>query len=172
MDHVEATLKQAQAEILACRDVAALKQVERRYVGKKGVVAELLATIPGLPPEQRKQVGKSANQLKQAVLAAIEARRAELPEAALASERRGRGFDPTLPPTPLQTGSLHPLTLVTRELEDLFQSMGYSVLDGPEVELDYYNFEALNIDRDPPARGSHDTFYCDDLVNLVLRTHS
>jgi phenylalanyl-tRNA synthetase alpha chain len=172
MDKVEATLKQARDEILACRDVDALKQVERRYVGKKGIVAELLATIPGLPPEQRKQVGKSANQLKRAVLAAVETHRAELAEATLASERQGQGFDPTLPPAPLQTGSLHPLTLVTRELEDLFQSMGYTVLDGPEVELDYYNFEALNIDRDHPARDSQDTFYCDERGNLVLRTHT
>jgi phenylalanyl-tRNA synthetase alpha chain len=172
MDDVEATLQQAQAEVLACRDPAALKQVERRYVGKKGVVAQLLAGIPGLPPEQRKQVGQSANQLKRAVLAAVEARRAEFAEAALASERQARGFDPTLPPAPLRTGSLHPLTLVTRELEDLFQSMGYIVLDGPEVELDYYNFEALNIDRDHPARDSQDTFYCDERGDLVLRTHT
>ena len=172
MENVEAIQKRAEAEVLACDDVAALKEVERRYVGKKGVVAELLSQMRDLPPEQRKPLGKSANQLKQAVLAAVERRRAQLSEAELATERLGEGFDPTLPPAPLQTGSLHPLTLVTRELEDLFQSMGYTVLDGPEVELDYYNFEALNIDKDHPARDSQDTFYCDERGQVVLRTHT
>jgi phenylalanyl-tRNA synthetase alpha chain len=172
MDNIEDIQKRAEKEILASEDVATLKDVERRYVGKKGVASELLSTISGLPPEQRKEAGKSANQLKQAVLAAVKRRRAELSEAALANERRGEGFDPTLPPAPLQTGSLHPLTLVTRELEDLFQSLGYSVLDGPEVELDYYNFEALNIDKDHPARDSQDTFFCDDRGHVVLRTHT
>ncbi|MFP6604967.1 MAG: phenylalanine--tRNA ligase subunit alpha, partial [Myxococcota bacterium] len=95
-----------------------------------------------------------------------------LDSESLEAERTAGGFDPTLPPARLATGSLHPITQVTRELEDLFISMGYSVLDGPEVELDYYNFEALNIPKDHPARDSHDTFFCDSEGHLVLRTHT
>lgn len=168
----EATLSEACDQIAACRDADALKDVERHYLGRKGVVAAALASIGGLPPDERKAVGQSANRLKQAIQERVDARAAELEAARLAAERSGAGFDPTLPPARLETGSLHPVTQVTRELEDLFLSMGYTVLDGPEVELDHYNFEALNIPRDHPARDSHDTFFCDDEGRLVLRTHT
>jgi len=172
MENLDATLEEAVGKIAACEDAAALKEVERAYVGKKGAVASILATIPSLPPGERKDVGRGANQLKQAILEAIAARAGELSSATLAAERQGEGFDATLPPARLATGSLHPITQVTRELEDLFESMGYTVLDGPEVELDHYNFEALNIGRDHPARDSQDTFYCDAEGRLVLRTHT
>jgi phenylalanyl-tRNA synthetase alpha chain len=170
-DH-EATLEEARKRIEGCDDAVALKAVEREYVGKKGVVAGLLASIPSLAPEERRNVGQAANQLKQAVLQAVEARSQVLGQATLEAERSGEGFDATLPPAPTHRGSLHPITQVTRELEDLFQSMGYQVLDGPEVELDYYNFEALNIPADHPARDSHDTFFCDERGGLVMRTHT
>ena len=136
------------------------------------MVASLLASIPSLPPEERRGAGQAANQLKAAFTEAVAARSSELEAEALEAERRGEGFDPTLPPAGTRRGSLHPITQVTRELEDLFQSMGYHVLDGPEVELDYYNFEALNIPADHPARDSQDTFYCDADGRLVLRTHT
>jgi phenylalanyl-tRNA synthetase alpha chain len=172
MENLDATLEEALGKIAACADESALKEVERTYVGKKGAVAAILATIPSLPPSERKDVGRGANQLKQAILEAVAARAGELSSASLAAERKGEGFDATLPPARLATGSLHPITQVTRELEDLFESMGYTVLDGPEVELDHYNFEALNIGRDHPARDSQDTFYCDTEGRLVLRTHT
>jgi phenylalanyl-tRNA synthetase alpha chain len=171
MDY-EAALEEAGAKISACDDSDALKQIEREYLGRKGTIAALLASIGKRPHEERKAVGESANRLKQAVRERIDQRAAELTEKSLELERSGTGFDPTLPPARLQTGSLHPITQVTRELEDLFVSMGYSVLDGPEVELDHYNFEALNIPADHPARDSHDTFFCDPLGRLVLRTHT
>jgi phenylalanyl-tRNA synthetase alpha chain len=172
MENLDATLEEALGKIAACADESALKEVERTYVGKKGAVAAILATIPSLPPSERKDVGRGANQLKQAILEAVAVRAGEFSSASLAAERKGEGFDATLPPARLATGSLHPITQVTRELEDLFESMGYSVLDGPEVELDHYNFEALNIGRDHPARDSQDTFYCDTEGRLVLRTHT
>ncbi len=171
MDH-EATLTEVKAKAQACQDARALKDLEREYVGRKGVVAGLLASIGQRPPEERKEFGRRANQLKEAVREILEARGAEISSVRLATDRRGEGFDPTLPPARQTTGSLHPITQVTRELEDLFLSMGYSILDGPEVELDYYNFEALNIPRDHPARDSHDTFFCDEIGRLVLRTHT
>ena len=172
MDNGEAKLRQARERILACQDAKALKAVEREYVGKNGVVAKLLASIGERPPEERPGIGKEANRLKQAVLEAVEVRQRALAEAALEAQRSGEGFDASLPPPRQQRGSLHPLTQVTRELEDLFQSMGYRVLDGPEVELDYYNFEALNIPAHHPARDSQDTFYCDEQGHLVMRTHT
>jgi phenylalanyl-tRNA synthetase alpha chain len=162
----------ARSRVAEAEDEGSLRLVEREYTGKGGVVAGLLAAIPTLPPEQRRDAGASANRLKQAVLEAVEARQAELAAAALQAERSGEGFDPTLPAPAAGRGSLHPITQVTRELEDLFQSMGYEVLDGPEIELDFYNFEALNIPADHPARDSQDTFFVDADGARVLRTHT
>ena len=167
-----AVLAAAREKIRGAGDRNAVKDVEREYLGKKGIVAALLASIGALPPEERKLVGQQANRLKQAIQALVAERDAELGQQVLDAERVGAGFDPTLPSAPLETGSLHPITQVTRELEDLFLSMGYSPLDGPEVELDHYNFEALNIPRDHPARDSHDTFFCDAAGALVMRTHT
>jgi phenylalanyl-tRNA synthetase alpha chain len=167
-----ATLADAREKIAGAADRNALKDIERVFLGKKGVVAALLASIGSQPAEERKGFGQRANQLKQAIQDLISARADEIGHQTLAREREGQGFDPTLPPSALETGSLHPITQVTRELEDLFLSMGYSVLDGPEVELDHYNFEALNIPLDHPARDSHDTFFCDEAGALVLRTHT
>ena len=165
-------LADAQAKILACDDLDGLKTVEREFVGKQGAVAQLLASISDYPPEQRRGVGQRANALKQAVQEAVHNRQQTLAEARVAAERQGEGFDASLPPPRPRRGSLHPLTQVTRELEDIFQSMGYTVLDGPEVETDYYNFEALNIHADHPARDSHDTFFCEGDGHLVMRTHT
>jgi phenylalanyl-tRNA synthetase alpha chain len=168
----EQTLQEARERILACENASALKDLEREYIGKKGVVAQILAAIPNLAPEDRKAHGQRANQLKQAIHEALAARQSDFEAAGLAHARRADDFDPTLPPPRAERGSLHPITQVTRELEDLFVSMGYEVLDGPEVELDFYNFEALNITKDHPARDSQDTFYCDAAGQLVLRTHT
>ena len=172
MTDTQALAQEARAKIAAAEDEAALKAVEREYTGKEGVVAGLLAAIPSLPPTERRDAGISANELKQAVLQAVGERQDELGAAALEAERSGAGFDPSLPAPGARRGSLHPITQVTRHLEDLFQSMGYEVLDGPEVELDFYNFEALNIPGDHPARDSQDTFFVDADGSRVLRTHT
>lgn len=148
-----------------------LRAVERDYLDKGGVVAALLASIPGLPPERRREVGSGANRLKGELAAALAARREALFEAELAGGG-GIPFDPTLPPAPAPRGSLHPVTAVMEEVEDVFTSMGYLVLDGPEVELDFYNFRALNIPADHPAREHQDTFWCDREQSLVLRTQT
>lgn len=168
----EATLDDARRRIEACEDTAALKEIEREFIGKKGAIAAMLAEIPKLAPEERKAHGQKANALKQSIAALVEARQARFDADELSAARRADDFDPTIPAPRPTRGSLHPITQVTRELEDLFVSMGYEVLDGPEVELDHYNFEALNITRDHPARDSQDTFYCDEVGKLVLRTHT
>ena len=172
---IEAHLEDAQTRIASAASTEDLRAIEREFTGKDGVVASMLAAIPTLPPEQRKDAGQSANRLKTAVLEALAAREAQLANAALEAERQADGFDATLPPPRLRRGTLHPVTQVTRELEDLFTSMGYRVLDGPEVELDEYNFEKLNIPADHPARDTQDTFYCDapgSKATLLLRTHT
>lgn len=172
-------LTSAKARIEAATSLDDLRMVERDFTGKGGVVAGLLAAIPTLPPAERRDAGQGANKLKSAVLELLEAARAGLAQAAIEAAREGRGFDPTLPGAASPRGSLHPVTLVTRELEDIFSSMGYEILDGPEVELDTYNFERLNIPADHPARDMHDTFWCDvsgverdSDVGILLRTHT
>ena len=172
MTDADTLLAQALERARAAPDEEALRAIDREFLQKGGVVASLLASIPTLPGDQRKAAGQSANRIKQELEAALAARKLALDDAALASERSGAGFDPTLPGKPLERGGLHPITQVTRELEDLFTSMGYMVLDGPEVELDGYNFEALNIPRDHPARDMQDTFFCDPEGKLVMRTHT
>ncbi|MEM8712248.1 MAG: phenylalanine--tRNA ligase subunit alpha [Planctomycetota bacterium] len=175
MTDTEAILQDGLARVAAASDAEALRAIEREFTGKDGVVASMLAAIPTLPPEERKGAGQSANQLKQAIQKALAERAVALANDALLAERKGEGFDATLPPPRLERGTLHPVTQVTRELEDLFTSMGYLVLDGPEVELDEYNFEKLNIPADHPARDTQDTFYCDapgSKATLLLRTHT
>ncbi len=172
MEDRQVLLEDARAQIDAAPDAEAVKAVERAFTGKKGSVSALMAQIPTLPPEERKAFGQSVNELKRAIQDQVQARLAALAAAELASDREASGFDPTLPPPRQSRGSLHPITQVTRELEDLFESMGYEVLDGPEVELDFYNFEALNIPADHPARDSQDTFFCDEAGKLVMRTHT
>lgn len=149
-----------------------LRAVEREFIGKEGSVSELLAAVPTLDPAQRPVVGKGANLLKRDIQAAIQDKKAQLEAAAVEAQRSGQGFDSTLPGAPQVRGSLHPLTLVRREVEAIFLSMGYRVLDGPEVELDEYNFQALNIPADHPAREMQDTFYCDREGKLVMRTQT
>ena len=168
----EATLQKARADIRSAASREELSAVERRWLAKGGEVGSLLGAIQSAPAEERKRLGVEANALKRALEEALAARRAELEQAELDVERRAEGFDPTLPPARVRRGTLHPVTLVTRELEDIFTSMGYAVLDGPEVELDYYNFEALNIPADHPAREMYDTFWCDEERHLLLRTHT
>ena len=149
-----------------------LRAVEREFIGKEGSVSELLAAVPTLDPAQRPVVGKGANLLKRDIQAAIQEKKSQLEAAAVEAQRSGEGFDATLPGAPQVRGSLHPLTLVRREVEAIFLSMGYRVLDGPEVELDQYNFQALNIPADHPAREMQDTFYCDREGKLVMRTQT
>ena len=161
----EAALAQAEGE-------ATLQAFERAWLGKQGPLAELLAAIPGLPAEARPRLGKAANLLKRELAAGLAQRRAAIADAALRVARSAEGYDATLPARPAPCGSLHPITRIRREVEDIFASMGYLVLDGPEVELDHYNFEALNFPANHPARDLQDTFWCDNEGHVLLRTHT
>jgi len=165
----DAHLQTALDRVRSAPDLEALRALERE---SRVLVDEGFAAARQSPPERRKEAFQSVQRAKEAIEAAIRARKDEFEAAALESERSGAGFDPTLPAPKPRRGSLHPITQVTRELEDLFTSMGWRVLDGPEVELERYNFDALNISRDHPARDTMDTFRCDPEGKLVLRTHT
>jgi len=162
--------QQAQAAIEATTDLQSLDQVRVQFLGKKGVLTEQLKQLGSLPDDQRRTAGQAINVVKKQVQDAIEARKGELQarllEAQLASER----IDVTLPGRGQQGGGLHPVTRTLQRIEQLFASMGFVTVEGPEIEDDYHNFEALNIPAHHPARAMHDTFYVD--AHRVLRTHT
>jgi phenylalanyl-tRNA synthetase alpha chain len=160
----------ALAAIAAATTEAALRDEEVAALGKKGSITELSKLIAAAPPAERGPIGKAINTAKQAVTQAIEARRAALVDEAIRAETQDLGFDITLPGARPGRGSLHPLTIVQEQLEDIFLAMGFDVLDYYEVEDDFHNFEALNIPAHHPARDMHDTFWTKD--GLVLRTHT
>ncbi|MGH7379579.1 MAG: phenylalanine--tRNA ligase subunit alpha [Candidatus Methylomirabilales bacterium] len=150
-------------------DEGALEDLRVRYLGRRGSLTAILRGLPDLPPEARPVVGQRANAVKAAIEGALEARRLALRAAArvgLAADR----LDSTLPGRPPMLGGLHPLTATLEDILEIFSSLGFAVAEGPEVELDYYNFEALNIPKDHPARDMQDTFYITDEV--LLRTHT
>jgi phenylalanyl-tRNA synthetase alpha chain len=169
---IEPLRSQAESEIQNAPDPNALKDIERKYLGKSGVLAGWLAQIPQLEPAQRPLLGQAVNRLKKELAELIQARTAGLEKDLAEREAQADTFDPTLPPPAVVRGTLHPLTMLTREIEDLFVSMGYQVADGPEIETDWNNFQALNIPPDHPARDSQDTFYLEGPGPLVLRTHT
>lgn len=156
--------------IAATADLAALRQLEAGLFGQKGEVLELVRSVTTLPKEERPAFGKAANAVKQAVEAALAERRERFEKAELERELQASDFDPTEPGPRPTRGALHPITIVQNELVDLFTSMGFRWEDGPEVESEYFNFDALNIPGDHPARESQDTFWLDD--GNLLRTHT
>lgn len=154
---------------VAAADEGALEDLRVRYLGRRGSLTAILRGLGDLPPEARPVVGQRANAVKAAIEGALEARRLALRAAArvgLAADR----LDSTLPGRPPMLGGLHPLTATLEDILEIFASLGFAVAEGPEVELDYYNFEALNIPKDHPARDMQDTFYITDEV--LLRTHT
>ncbi|MDI6710630.1 MAG: phenylalanine--tRNA ligase subunit alpha [Thermoanaerobacterales bacterium] len=158
-------------ELLDTADsLESLEELRIRLLGKKGELTRFLRGLNGLPAEDRPRVGRRANEVKEEIEAILAARAAELKEAHRAARLNAERIDVTLPGTPLGVGTRHPLTLVREEIEEIFLGMGYTIVEGPEVETDYYNFEALNFPKDHPARDMQDTFLVDE--NLLLRTHT
>ena len=158
------------AEVASASDLDALSAVEHRLLGKKGILTELVKSVATLPREERPAAGKAFHEHKVAVQAAVDARRADLDARAMDAELGAGDFDPTEPGPVLQRGTLHPITIVQNELVDLFVSMGFTWQDGPEIESEFFNFEALNIPGDHPARDTQDTFWNTD--GTLLRTHT
>ncbi len=158
----------ALAEIAGAADGAALQALRVAYLGRgSGQLNALLRGLGALPAEQRKQAGAAVNAARAAVEEALSARAAALGGGSGAARSQ---LDLTLPGTGWPCGRLHPVTLTMRRITGIFTALGFAVADGPEVELDYYNFEAINIPATHPARDMHDTFYCGD--DVLLRTHT
>ena len=149
---------------------AELEQAKAQWLGKTGTLTELLKNLGKLSNEERPQAGARINAAKQQVEAALNARRDAIKAQALEQQLAQEALDVTLPGRGLGAGGLHPVTRTLSRIEALFRSIGFDVADGPEIETDFYNFTALNIPENHPARAMHDTFYVDD--KHVLRTHT
>jgi phenylalanyl-tRNA synthetase alpha chain len=170
LNELEAVKSTALEEVAAAGDGAALDAVEVKYLGRSGEITQMLKSIGKLPAQERPAFGKRANEVKGEVAEAVEARRRELVRASLESDLDSF-YDMTLPGTDRRPlGNIHPLMQVRETIEDLFTSMGFIIAEGPEIETDYYNFEALNIPADHPAKDIMDTFWLTD--GNLLRTHT
>jgi phenylalanyl-tRNA synthetase alpha chain len=160
----------AEAEIAEVRSEKDLLEVKTRYLGRKGLLTGLLRNIGSVSPEDRPLFGKQSNEVKEILAEKIEAALAGIKVIEKGDILAREKVDVTLEGRRIKPGKLHPVTQVRNEICSIFASFGFSVVEGPEVELDYYNFEALNIPKDHPARDMQDTFYIED--NIVLRTHT
>jgi phenylalanyl-tRNA synthetase alpha chain len=161
---------QTLGEIARAADLNALEQIRVRLLGKTGVITEQLKSLGGLPAESRPSAGQRINEAKQSLGEAITRRRAELEQASVAAALAAGQIDVTLPGRGQAPGGLHPVTKVRLRMEELFRRAGFRVAEGPEVEDDFHNFEALNIPENHPARALMDTFYFGD--GRLLRTHT
>ena len=170
MQSLENIKAEAVVAIEAALDIAALEELRVSYLGKKGALTGLLKNLGQLSAEERPKAGAEINAVKQQLNEQLNARKASLQGAALDSQLAEEAIDVTLPGRRAETGSLHPITRTIQRMETFFSSMGFEVVEGPEIEDDYHNFEALNIPVHHPARAMHDTFYVDD--THVLRTHT
>ena len=170
IDDLKAIENQIMDEIEAANALADIKAVRVKYLGKKGPITEALRGMRDLSPEERPQVGAYTNELKAKASTKLSEKEEQLSTAALEAKLQAEAIDVTLPGEKPVTGTKHVLTQVMEEIEDLFVSMGYEVVEGPEVESDFYNFERMNLPKDHPARDMQDTFYINDEV--LLRTHT
>lgn len=161
---------QCLTDIEQANSLADLDQVRVKYFGKKGALTAVLKQMGKLSPEERPLIGALANEIREALEATMAGKKDLLGKKAMEEKLENESIDVTLPGKKKKLGKTHPLTLVLREIEEIFQGMGYDIATGPEVELDYYNFEALNMPKDHPARDTQDTFYIND--NVVLRTQT
>lgn len=163
-------LASAEAAVAASADLKALENVRVEYLGKTGQITQLLKTLGNLPESERRAVGQSVNQAKETLQAVIQTRKHILEKHALEAAIAAEQLDVTLPGRGMEQGHLHPITRTLNRIEEWFLRLGFSIEEGPEVEDDFHNFEALNIPSHHPARAMHDTFYFPD--GKLLRTHT
>lgn len=167
---MENVLNEGLLAIEACQNLADLQNVRNEYLSKKGLVTQLMGKMKDLSAEDKPAYGAQVNQVKQSLEAAFKLKEEALQEAAFDVQLQKGKIDLSLPSAMPLVGTLHPLTIVQSEIEQFFMGMGYLVKEGPEVELDYYNFERANIPQDHPARDMQDTFYIN--AEWLLRTHT
>ncbi len=170
MQELDQILDQALQQFAAIEQAAELEQAKARYLGREGRLTELLKGLGKLSAEERPAAGARINQVKQAIESALQQRREALQKNLLQLKLAAEALDVTLPGRGRGVGGLHPVTRTLERIESLFHSIGYAVAQGPEIESDFYNFTALNIPQNHPARDMHDTFYVDE--QHVLRTHT
>jgi len=168
--NLDEILKDAEREFAAVANLPVLDQVKARFLGKSGAITEQMKGLSALPPDQRKVVGARINQVKDQVEALLKARREAIQTEELNRQLAAESLDISLPGRGEVSGGLHPVTRTLARIEQLFASVGFVVADGPEIETDFYNFTALNIPENHPARAMHDTFYLDG--GALLRTHT
>ena len=169
-DALDKLVSKANQAIQGAQDLKALDELRVAYLGKKGEITQKMQSLGKLAPEERKEAGKQINGAKQAIQSAIEARKTALQTAELDAKLAAEAIDVTLPGRGQETGGLHPVTMTLQRIEKMFAQLGFEIAEGPEIEDDYHNFEALNIPESHPARAMHDTFYFDE--RTVLRTHT
>ena len=169
-DSLPALLKEAEQAVAAAGDEQSLEALRVRYLGKKGSLTALLKSLGTLPAAERPAAGERINQAKTALQQAIEARKQALVTADVEAQLAAEKIDVTLPGRRQSAGGLHPVSLTLERIGTIFQAAGYEVEEGPEIEDEYYNFEALNIPAHHPARAMHDTFYVSS--GTLLRTHT
>ena len=167
---LEKLLEEAKVAVEQAADLGALDEIRVKWLGKSGVFTEQLKGLGKLPKEERPQAGQAINKAKQALQQEIQQRKESLETEALNARLQQERIDVTLPGRGQGTGGLHPVTRTLERIDELFLSAGFEVAEGPEIEDNYHNFEALNIPEHHPARAMHDTFYFDE--NLLLRTHT
>jgi len=170
MENVNRIVAEGIAAIEAARDFNALEQIKAHYLGKTGELTGLLKTLGQMSPEERKTIGAHINECKNQFQTAFNAKRDALNEAKLQAQLAAEALDITLPGRAQESGGLHPVTLTLQRVVELFHGMGFEVADGPEIEDDFHNFQALNIPANHPARAMQDTFYVEN--GDVLRTHT
>lgn len=169
-EKLQSLKSEALAAVAAATDEKLLDEVRVKYLGKKGELTAILKQMGGLSPEERPIMGQLVNKAKAELEEAIAVALADFKAKAADAKLKAETLDITMPAKPAVKGGLHPLNVVLNDMIDIFQSMGFDVVDGPEVETDYYNFEALNVPQDHPARDMQDTFYLAE--NLLLRTQT
>jgi phenylalanyl-tRNA synthetase alpha chain len=175
MDNIDALKSELTGSITSAGDVDALEQIRISALGKKGQITALMKSLGAMEPDERKAAGQSLNVLKQEIADLLDARKSELENADLDARLAEERIDVTLPTRPEEHGTIHPISQTTDELISIFGEMGFVVAEGPSIEEDWYNFTALNIPVDHPARQEHDTFYINaekEDQRMVLRTHT
>ncbi|SCY36131.1 phenylalanyl-tRNA synthetase, alpha subunit [Nitrosospira sp. Nl5] len=171
--NLDSLLSEAISLFNGINDAVELEQAKARYLGRKGSLTELLKGLGKLSPEERPVMGSRINQAKETLEAALNLRRDAIQKKKLEAQLVEETLDVTLPGRGLGTGGLHPITHTLERIQSLFGSIGFAVVSGPEIETDFYNFTALNIPENHPARAMHDTFYIDDgSEGHLLRTHT
>lgn len=170
MEDLVKLVAEAKKAIESTSDIASLEKMRVDYLGKKGEITQQLKSLKDIPEDKRRDFGKQVNDAKDAIQEAISVRKISLEEQAIKDQLAKERIDVTLSARSLEVGGLHPITIVMERISQLFGSLGFCVHEGPEVETEYYNFEALNIPDHHPARAMHDTFYFDK--KRLLRTHT